>query len=214
MDRASSRPKDALFSEQIGAKFFRELPRTSAVKGNVQAAAQLTTLDELDELTLKRAQRGDDRACRDLVLAYQRRVFALLGRLLGRSPMVEDLAQETFLRVFRALPAFSPSGPARLSTWILTIATRLALDELRKRRPQAAAVELAQPPEADARALGRAIENAVAALPPEFRAAFLLREYHGLEYDEIARALDVDLGTVKSRLSRARSQLREALKDE
>ena len=171
------------------------------------------TPDELDELTLKRAQRGEAGPCRELVLRYQRRVFALLGRVLGRSPQVEDLAQETFLRVFRALPAFTQAGPARLSTWILTVATRLALDELARKSPAAAPGELARPPEGESRLLGRAIERAVGGLQPEFRAVFLLREYHGLEYEEIARALDVDLGTVKSRLSRARAALREALKD-
>src|SRR4051812_49404701 len=90
---------------------------------------------ELDELTLKRAQRGEPAACRRLVETYQRAVFAILSRMLsprGRRARVEDLAQETFLRVFRALPQFSPGGPARLSSWILTIATRLALDELAK----------------------------------------------------------------------------------
>jgi len=169
--------------------------------------------DELDELTLRRAQRGEDRACRELVRAYQRRVFALLGRMLGQPALVEDLAQETFLRVFRALPAWSPSGPARLSTWILTIATRLALDELRKQRPVQAMPQPTVLPEAEARALGRAIAQAVSQLPPDFRAVFLLREYHELEYDEIARALEIDLGTVKSRLSRAKAALREALKE-
>src|SRR5215831_16089459 len=87
---------------------------------------------ELDDLTLARAQRGDEPACRTLVERYQRPVFALLGRMCGHA-RVEDLAQETFLRVFRALPRFDRSGPARLSTWILTVATRLALDELRRR---------------------------------------------------------------------------------
>lgn len=171
--------------------------------------------EELDELTLRRAQRGEQRACRELVSAYERRVFALLGRMLGRAraPLVEDLAQETFLRVFRALGAWTPDGPARLSTWILTIAARLALDELAKRRPEAALVDAAVPPEAEARALGRAIERAVLALPPDFRAVFLLREYHELDYDEIARALELDLGTVKSRLSRARAALRLALEE-
>ncbi len=174
---------------------------------------------ELDELTLARAQRGEDAGCRALVVRYQAPVFALLGRMLGRRGTVEDLAQETFLRVFRALPAFARGGPARLSTWILTIATRLALDELRKRPPQLVPLDdepaLAGGPRADAdaerRALGQAIQAAVGQLPPDFQAVFLLREYHGLEYEEIARALDVDLGTVKSRLSRARAQLRAAL---
>jgi RNA polymerase sigma-70 factor (ECF subfamily) len=175
------------------------------------ALPMTTRSEELDELTLKRAQRGEDRACRELVVLYQRRVFALLGRMIGRSPLVEDLAQETFLRVFRALPAWTPNGPARLSTWILTIATRLALDELARKKPQLASIEASIPPDAEARAMGRAIERAVGQLQAEFRAVFLLREYHDLDYDEIARALDLDLGTVKSRLSRARAALRKAL---
>lgn len=172
-------------------------------------------LDELDELTLKRAQRGDERACRELVRLYQRRVFALVGRMLGRArqSLVEDLAQETFLRVFRSLGAWSPDGPARLSTWILTIATRLTIDELQRKRPELTAIEPVAPPDAEARALGRAIERAVAELQPDFRAVFVLREYHELEYDEIARALQIDLGTVKSRLSRARAALRTALQE-
>src|SRR5690349_21305814 len=91
---------------------------------------------ELDELTLARAQRGDEASCRSMVGRYQGPVFAMLGRRLGSDGLVEDLAQETFLRVFRALPGFRPAGRARLSSWILTIATRLALDELRRRRPR------------------------------------------------------------------------------
>ena len=77
--------------------------------------------EELDELTLARAQRGDEEACRALVVRYQRALFALLARMLGPRGAVEDLAQETFLRAFRALPGFDRSGPARLSTWLLTI---------------------------------------------------------------------------------------------
>jgi len=177
---------------------------------------------ELDDLTLARAQRGERAACHALVARYQRRVFALLSRMVGRRgrPLVEDLAQETFLRVFRALGGFSAAGPARLSTWILTIAMRLALDELGRRRPEEAplGLELIDSAEradaaAEARAVGRAIERAVRALGPEFQAVFVLREYHGLEYDEISRALGVDVGTVKSRLSRARAALRQALEE-
>lgn len=175
---------------------------------------------ELDQVTLTRAQRGDERACRALVERYQRRVFALLSRFAGRQGRaVDDLAQETFLRVFRALPDFTAAGPARLSTWILTIATRLALDELRRKPARLAPLDQAAAVPAPARtdepaeraALGRAIERAVRALSPDHQAVFLLREYHDLEYDEIARALDIDIGTVKSRLSRARTALREAL---
>ncbi|HUS68356.1 MAG TPA: sigma-70 family RNA polymerase sigma factor [Kofleriaceae bacterium] len=180
---------------------------------------------ELDELTLRRAQRGEPAACRALVERYERPVFALLHRMLGvrHRHRVEDIAQETFLGVFRSLSGFAPLGPARLSTWILTIATRRAIDELR--RAEAAGGEPAVLRDEDAvgtsradegarrAALGARVAAAVGALPADFRAAFLLREVHGLEYAEIARALEVDLGTVKSRLSRARAALREALAD-
>lgn len=174
--------------------------------------------DELDEVTLRRAQRGDADACRALVERYQRPVFALLSRLLGggRRAAVEDLAQETFLQVFRGLAGFTPLGPARLSTWILTIASRRAIDELR--RPERSVALVTEPIAAERadgdavrREVAAAIERALAALAPEYRAAFLLREYHGLDYADIARALAIDVGTVKSRLSRARAALREAL---
>jgi RNA polymerase sigma-70 factor (ECF subfamily) len=181
---------------------------------------------ELDAPTLQRAVRGDAGASRALVEMYQVRVFALVSRMLagrGRAT-IEDAAQDTFLHVFRQLGAFDAAGPARLSTWILTIAARRAIDELRRQRPTLLP-ELERAPEgragertgerADERAIRRelaaAIEAALRELSPELRAAFLLREYHGLEYAEIAAALAIDLGTVKSRLSRARAALRERL---
>lgn len=178
---------------------------------------------ELDEVTLARAQRGDLRAKRALVDRYQRPVVALLSRLLrGQTDpaLVEDIAQETFLRVFRALPTFDRHGPARLSTWILTIASHRAIDELRRRRLEVrpfdpTAFEVPANDRADDTAerkmLARLLSDAIDSLAPEYRAAFVLREYHGLEYTEIAAALGIDLGTVKSRLNRARSRLREAL---
>jgi RNA polymerase sigma-70 factor, ECF subfamily len=176
---------------------------------------------ELDDVTLARAQRGDAAAWRALVVFHQDAVFALLGRLLGsgRRAQVEDLAQETFLAVFRQLAGFSLLGPARLSTWILTIASRRAIDELRRRPASPISPDdIADRPgsgRADdtltRRRLARAIDRALAELAPEYRAAFVLRELHGLEYAEIARALEIDLGTVKSRLARARAALRTAL---
>jgi RNA polymerase sigma-70 factor (ECF subfamily) len=180
---------------------------------------------ELDELTLRRAQRGEPAACRALVERYQRPVFALLHRMMGsaRRDRVEDLAQETFLSVFRSLGQFAPLGPARLSSWILTIASRRAIDELRRggeppvELARDSEERLASPARADDRArrrdLGQRVERAVGELAVEYRAAFLLREMHGLEYAEIARALSIDLGTVKSRLARARAALRAALAD-
>jgi RNA polymerase sigma-70 factor (ECF subfamily) len=180
------------------------------------AALALRT-EPLDELTLKRAQRGDDRAWRELVERFQAPVHALIWRLLaGRSRhRVEDLVQETFVRVLRALPGWDLGGPASLQTWILTIATRLTLNELRK--PEMTTI-IGDPPATDStdaaseRArIGAAIAAGVAQLPDAQRAVFLLREYHELEYADIADALGLDLGTVKSRLARARATLRERL---
>src|SRR6476620_8424946 len=104
-------------------------------------AAAAPRAEGFDELTLRRAQRGDQRAWRDLIERFQQPVHALIWRLLaGRARhRVEDLVQETFVRVLRALPRFDPAGPATLSTWILTIATRLALNEMR--RPETAVLE-------------------------------------------------------------------------
>src|SRR5262245_60722258 len=82
--------------------------------------------DEVDRETLRRCQAGEAAALRLFVTRYQRPVFALLSRLLGPGPHVEDLAQETFLRALRALSGFDLDGSARASTWLLTIATRLA----------------------------------------------------------------------------------------
>jgi RNA polymerase sigma-70 factor, ECF subfamily len=185
------------------------------------AAPASVPTDALDELTLRRAQRGDERAWRDLIERFQQPVHALIWRLLAGRPRhrAEDLTQETFVRVLRALPRFDPAGPATLSTWILTIATRLALNELR--RPEPASIdprshEVAAPDrlpdaEADRRRVGAAIASAVTALPDTHRAVFVLREYHDLDYSEIADVLELDVGTVKSRLSRARASLREHL---
>ena len=180
---------------------------------------------ELDEVTIARAQRGDVGARRLLVERYQRPVLALVSRLLrGRADpaLVEDIAQDTFLRVFRALPKFDRAGPARLSTWILTIASHRSIDELRKRRvptrpfdPAAFEIPAADRADVDTerRMLARLLGEAIDSLSPEYRATFVLREYHGMEYTEIATALGVDLGTVKSRLNRARSRLKQALQE-
>src|SRR5262245_54503734 len=92
---------------------------------------------ELDELTLARARKGDSPALAQLIRHYQRPVFSLAARLLvGRgNAAIEDAAQEAFIRVIRGIHGYDPAGPARLSTWILTVATRTYLNLLRGRRP-------------------------------------------------------------------------------
>lgn len=176
---------------------------------------------EIDDLTLRRAKDGDRQAFRALIDRYQVPVYALLYRMLrpgGREAALDDLAQETFVRVFTGLPRFSQEGPARLSTWILTIATRLAISELRRLTRREVPLPATLPAggdRADAQvqrhATEQTVQRAIAGLAPDHRAVLLLREFHGLEYQEIADALQIDLGTVRSRLFRARAALREAL---
>jgi RNA polymerase sigma-70 factor, ECF subfamily len=167
--------------------------------------------NELDRATLGRCKALDPIAFRAFLVRYERPVFALLGRIVGRGPEVEDLAQETFLRAFRAFPRFDLDGPARPSTWLLTIATRLALDARRKKSP-----ELSAPDPSDERSpekessrgeLRRAIARAVESLSDDQRAAFVLAEFHGFALKEIAEAVGVPEGTVKTRLFRAREKL-------
>lgn len=144
---------------------------------------------ELDDVTLARAKLGQEAACRTLVQCYQRPIFALLTRMLvgrGHDVTIEDLAQECFLRVFRGLPNFRPDGRAKLSTWILTIATRLALDELRRRSPVVLCDPLPEPAapnptqQLEQRAVLRWSADAVAHLPTQLQAALVLRVFHEL----------------------------------
>ncbi len=174
---------------------------------------------ELDLETLTACRQGNAVALRRFVGWYQDLVFAFVSRSLGRGAHVEDLAQEVFLRAFRALPRFEPAGAARLSTWLLTIASRLVIDARRKRRVPTIGLEATSPaaaagtPETERQRqeLGRALEAAAAELSPEQRDAFVLAELHDLPMSEIAVILGVPENTVKTRLFRARAQLRTRL---
>jgi RNA polymerase sigma-70 factor (ECF subfamily) len=174
---------------------------------------------ELDAPTLEGCRAGDPEALRRFVIRYERMVFAFLSRALGSGPHVEDLAQETFLRAFRALPRFDTTGPARPSTWLLTIATRLVRDERRKRRPSLQPLDAVLPavasgtPETErSRAeLGRALSRAAEELSDEHRDVFILAEFHGLDMKEIGHVLSIPEGTAKTRLFRARERLRALL---
>jgi RNA polymerase sigma-70 factor (ECF subfamily) len=196
-----------------------EVVMTAATPARPAAAS------ELEAAWIERAKAGDRGAQRMLVRRYQRPIGAILRRMLGPAgldALVEDLAQETFIRALQALPRFELEGAAKLSTWLLRIASRLAINELQRRRPPMVPLPTTDERHAGAgsaedahrrRRVAAAIQDAVAELPPDYRAAFLLREYHGLEYAEIADALELDLGTVKSRRHRARKALRERLSE-
>lgn len=161
-------------------------------------------------------------AFRAFVVRYERMVFALLSRMIGHGSEVEDLAQETFVRAYRAFPDFDLDGPAKPSTWLLTIATRLALDARKRKKLDQTSLDdsnessSGSTPEIalERRELGRAIAEAAKTLPDDQRAALVLAEFHGLSIAEIAEALAVPENTAKTRLFRAREKMREALKSE
>lgn len=186
------------------------------------AASQLGRESELEPGVVISAIGGGRHARRMFIVMYQDRVFRLLRRMLapaGFGPdVVEDVAQETFVRALAALPSFDPDGPARVSTWVLTIATRLAIDLSRRERGRTRGAvdpdELPRSGGVEDGLLASALVEALATLPPDQRAAFVLREYDGMDYDEIARVLGVRPGTVASRLTRARQALQAKLKGE
>jgi RNA polymerase sigma-70 factor (ECF subfamily) len=173
-----------------------------------------------DSHLVARLRRGDPRAFEDLVIAYQHRVFGVALRMLGSRAEAEELAQEVFIRVHGAVHEFR--GEAKLSTWLYTIASRLCLNRLAssERRVARAGEEtltrLASRHPSPADALERseletALHRAIAELPDERRIVVILRDLEGLSYEEIAAALDLELGTVRSRLHRARMDLKEKL---
>lgn len=188
------------------------------MKAHVVDPVELETpgAPELDARVIAAAARGDRGAARQLVERYQDLVYGYLARLLGargQSAAVDDVAQDTFVRALGALHRFDPAGPARLSTWLLTIATRRAIDVLRRVRDQVQldTVPLVSDERPDRRVITRSVYRAIAELPADQRAAFLLRELYGFTVAETAAALGVEPGTVKSRVARARARLRRAL---
>lgn len=174
------------------------------------------------------ALNGHEAAARELVRRYERPVYNLIERLVRERAVAEELTQDAFLKIFRALHTFDPR--LRLSAWILRIAHNTALDYLRRLRPPMVSLD-AEPEEgtlrlderlADERALlpdrlyerqqmVAAIDRALRTLRPEYRAVLVLRYQEGLDYDEIATIVERPLGTVKTFLHRARRALASAL---
>src|SRR5215470_13501709 len=156
----------------------------------------------------------------DLVRQHSARVYRLAYRLTGNQHDAEDLTQEVFVRVFRALPSYTPGT---FEGWLHRITTNLFLDMARRRQrirfeglgDQAVGLlrdDEPTPAQAfDARHLDTDVQQALEALAPEYRAAVVLCDIEGLSYEEIAATLGVKLGTVRSRIHRGRAQLRAAL---
>ena len=184
---------------------------------------------EADDASLvRRCLKDDPNAFRLLVEKYQAEVYGTALRILRRPEDAEDLTQETFLRAFRALGRYDPTRP--FGAWLHTIVARLCIDHHRRNR--AKLISLTQPEEgtsgeertidledpgdlpdevAARSELAERLEALVAELPPDSRAAILLRHQQDLPYEEIARVLGVPLGTIKARIHRARIMLKEKL---
>ena len=209
------------------------LPYAGAVSFLASAGVRPVARDDPDRPLVERAIAGDESAFEALVRSHQRGVYNLAYRLLGNREDALDAAQDAFLRCYRALPRFR--GDAAFRTWLLGIAinvcrTRLTgaarrqqrrtqdLTRADSRTGERVPLDLPDPgpgPESAAHAgeLRGALAHALAGLSPDHREVLLLREVGELEYDEVAAALGCALGTVKSRIARARAALRLALEE-
>lgn len=176
---------------------------------------------------ISKAKNGDQDAFGQLVLTHQNKVYTLCVHLLGSREEAEDLAQEAFLKAWRSLDGFH--GESSFATWMHRLTTNLCLDHLRKQtRRQSVSVVISlddeeaplpepaghssDPQEELERAeRNRALKRGVEALPEHYRRPLVMREVGGMSYQEIADGLGLDLGTVKSRIARAREALRKIL---
>jgi len=185
---------------------------------------------ETDAELVERVQRGDKRAFELLVAKYQRRVERLLSRLIRDPSEIEDVAQEAFIKAYRALPQFR--GDSAFYTWLYRIAVNTAKNYLvsQGRRPKpfadtqtdedgesfdaADVVEDINTPDAvlHSRQVAEVVNAAIESLPLDLRTAITLREIEGLSYEEIAQAMDCPIGTVRSRIFRAREAVAEQLR--
>jgi len=163
-------------------------------------------MDEPDPRVIRAAAAGDEAAFTMLMRAAQPHVWRFLRHLLGDDEQAADVTQETFVRVHRALGRFRHQ--ARFSTWLFQIARNAAVDEQRRgARRQRLQAAIARPrPAADA-SLGAEVRAALASLSPRLREAFVLVEVFGQPYQEASEVLGVPIGTVKSRVFRARLEL-------
>ena len=185
----------------------------------------MTKIDESDDLQiLRRFNDGDISAFEELVLKYQDRIYNLCRHMLLNAHDAEDAAQDTFLKAYQKLKDFRPE--ASLYTWLYRVAVNTCLDY--KRRPFPESLfrksedeEFVDEPISDwpsperlyeSKQIGLALRKSLGKLSLKLRTVLILKEIEGLSYEEIAAILDISVGTVKSRISRARDELKKSLK--
>jgi len=184
---------------------------------------------DVDQLLVERAQRGDKRAFELLVEKYQRKLARLLSRLVRDPGEVEDVTQEAFVKAYRALPSFR--GDSAFYTWLYRIGINTAknyLVAMGRRTPTSTEVDAEEAEGYDdgeqlrdintpeslllSKEIGATVNAAIESLPEELRSAIQLRELEGMSYEEIAKLMDCPIGTVRSRIFRAREAIAERLK--
>lgn len=187
---------------------------------------------DADALLVDRVKRGDAKAFEMLVVKYQRRIERLIGRMVRDVDLVPDLAQETFIRAYRAIPQFR--GESAFYTWLYRIAVNTAKKALVELKRDPLLLESSrtsgddddetyrveneltdgETPEAvlASREIAEAVNKAIDALSEDLRQAITLREIEGLSYDEIADVMNCPIGTVRSRIFRAREAIAERLR--
>jgi RNA polymerase sigma factor (sigma-70 family) len=182
----------------------------------MRAAADVTQTPSEDLELMRRVQTGDEAAFGELMQRWELAVKAVIGRIVLNSAEAEDLAQETFVRLWQHRARYQPGR--RVKPWILSIAVNLARNRLRwwKRRPVVALNDWTVVPEPNPSSVYRAervsaVRDAIATLPPELREALVLFEYEDLSYAEIAEAVGATPKAIESRIARARAKLRERL---
>lgn len=179
---------------------------------------------EIDQQLVERVQRGDKAAFDLLVVKYQRKIFRLLSRLIRDSAEIEDVAQEAFVKAYRALPNFR--GDSAFYTWLYRIAINTAKNYLvsqGRRAPTSTQADIEDAETFDdgdqlrdlntpdsmlvTKQVGEAVNRAIDQLPEDLRTAIVLRELEGLSYEEIAESMRCPIGTVRSRIFRAREAI-------
>jgi RNA polymerase sigma-70 factor, ECF subfamily len=184
---------------------------------------------EIDRQLVERAQRGDKRAFELLVEKYQRKLARLLSRFIRDPAEVEDVTQEAFIKAYRALPAFR--GDSAFYTWLYRIGINTAKNYLMamgRRAPTSTEVEAEEAegfeegeqlrdintPESLllSNEIAETVNSTIEALPEELRTAIQMREIEGMSYEDIAKAMDCPIGTVRSRIFRAREAIAEQLR--
>lgn len=200
---------------------------------NDSSIARRESADELmagrarDNRLISRTLAGDDEAFEDLVRTYYDRIRAMVYHHLHREDDLDDALQEIFIKAYQALPRFKKRS--NFYTWIYRIASNYCIDRLRKRRPELVSLNGSEArdaletqihsntdtPEEKYTRTERVliVRKAIGMLDPIFQNIIVLREIEGLTYDELVESLEIEMGTVKSRLARARKELKQVLQD-